>query len=100
MSVDLDNRCNDKTRAGATHFLGVMGNFRFIVSLTFAKNLLNRWELATRAMQSPAIDILAGLETTSALHSASRELRGNVDEIHAKWYDQWSWYWRVEATKC
>ena len=42
MSVDLDNRCNDKTRAGATHFLGVMGNFRFIVSLTFAKNLLNR----------------------------------------------------------
>jgi hypothetical protein len=88
MNMDLDNRCNDKTRAGASHFLGVMRNFRFIVSLIFTKNLLDRCEPATLALQSPAMDILAGLETISVLHSVSQELRDNVDGIHAKWYEK------------
>jgi len=55
MSLDVDGNCNEKTRTGGAHFFNLMGNFRFIVSLVFTKNLLDRCEPATRALQSSTL---------------------------------------------
>jgi hypothetical protein len=82
MSLNVDGNCNDKTRTGGAHFYNLMGNFRFIVSLIVTKNLLDRCEPATRALQSSSMDILAAVETISSLSSVAQDLRDNVDEIH------------------
>jgi len=88
MSLDVDGNCNEKTRTGGAHFFNLMGNFRFIVSLVFTKNLLDRCEPATRALQSSTMDILAAVETISSLCSVAQDLRKNADDIHTEWYQQ------------
>ena len=88
MSLNLHGDCNDNTRVKGGYFYGAISNFRFIVSLVMAKNLLEMCLPATRALQSSSIDILTAIETITSLKTLSQSLRSNVDKIHSEWYSQ------------
>ena len=87
MSLNLNGDCNNKTRVNGGYFFGAIKSFRFIVSLVFAKNILDKCLPVTRSLQSSSIDILCALEEITSLKSLGQKLRNEVDSVHKEWYN-------------
>ena len=82
-------RCwNSETITKASSLYKLISDFPFIVTLVIITNMLDYTMPLTRRLQERQIDVVKCNNYINQLRTDIQNLRINIDEMHAKWYNE------------